>query len=209
MKTKKKNSPAMAQNHSLPSQEITCESVTEEIVASYAEQGYTLTFAEEVMRYDLSHTLPHVVVPPAVSYLTWSSETIHHFFTAYEAAFRERPGFPAWSEEAWIRWTTGDPTFRPDLSYLALAQHQSVGFITNDEDEERPGPIGWINQVGVHPRWRRQGLGAALITRALQAWKEAAKEDVMLHVNINNPGAIHLYQQLGFVVIGRRGKFRK
>jgi ribosomal protein S18 acetylase RimI-like enzyme len=31
----------------------------------------------------------------------------------------------------------------------------------------------------------------------------------MLHVNINNPGAIHLYQQLGFVIVGRRGKFRK
>ncbi|MBA2396981.1 MAG: GNAT family N-acetyltransferase [Ktedonobacteraceae bacterium] len=48
-----------------------------------------------------------------------------------------------------------------------------------------------------------------MITHALQAWRETGKEEVVLHVNVNNPGAIHLYQQLGFVIVRKRGKFSR
>ncbi|HEX6477269.1 MAG TPA: GNAT family N-acetyltransferase [Ktedonobacteraceae bacterium] len=128
---------------------------------------------------------------------------------AYDASFRDRPGFPGWSEEEWVRGTSGDAAFRPDLSYLAVVQGQSAGFITNEEDDTAPEPTGYINQVGVDPRWRRQRIGAALVVRSLQAWQEDGKVAIMLHVNVNNPGAIRLYQQLGFSFVGRRGKFRK
>jgi ribosomal protein S18 acetylase RimI-like enzyme len=80
-----------------------------------------------------------------------------------------------------------------------------VGFVTNADE----GQHGYTIQVGVHPNWRGQGLGAALTTYALQKWQETGKEAVILHVNVNNPGAMRLYQQLGFVVIRRRGKFSR
>jgi ribosomal protein S18 acetylase RimI-like enzyme len=94
------------------------------------------------------------------------------------------------------------------LSLLAVADGQAVGFVTNAEDEAAPGQNGYIIQVGVHPQWRGQRLGATLITRSLLAWQAEGKEVVILHVNSNNPEAIRLYQQLGFVVVRRRGKFR-
>jgi ribosomal protein S18 acetylase RimI-like enzyme len=197
----------MGQEHS--PEEITCENVTGEITASYAEKGYTLTFAEEVMRFDLSHAIPMVVVPPHNSFSTWTSERSHDFFVAYNASFRHRLGFPGWSEQEWTRWTSDNPTFRPDLSYLAEVQGQAAGFITNEEDDTAPEPTGYINQVGVDPRFRQQGIGASLVVRSLQAWQEEGKVVVMLHVNVNNPGAIRLFQQLGFSVVARRGKFRK
>src|SRR5258708_1391561 len=161
------------------------------------------------MRFDLSHAIPPVVVPPGVSFFTWTSERSHDFFMAYQASFRDRPGFPAWSEQEWVRWTSDNSTFRPDLSYLSEVQDQAAGFITNEEDDTASEPTGYINQVGVDPRWRRQGIGAALVVRSLQGWQEERKVAVMLHVNVNNPGAIRLYQQLGFSIVGRRGKFRK
>ena len=197
----------MRQEHSR--EEITCENVTGEIVTSYAEKGYTLTFAEEVMRFDLSQKIPQVVVPPDVSFFTWTSERSHDFFMAYDASFRDRPGFPGWSEEEWVRGTSDDAAFRSDLSYLAVVQGQAAGFITNEEDDTAPEPTGYINQVGVDPRWRRKRIGATLVVRSLQAWQEVGKVAIMLHVNVNNPGAIRLYQQLGFSFVGRRGKFRK
>ena len=199
----------MGQDHSIPPEDIRCENVTDEVIASYAEKGYLLTFVEEVMRYDLSRALPQVVVPFEVSYLSWAPERTHEFFTVYDASFRERPGFPGWSETEWVQWTSGDPAFRPDLSVLAVVQDQAVGFVTNAEDEEAPARHGYLIQVGVHPQWRGQGLGAALTTHALQAWRKAGKEAVILHVNVNNPGAIRLYQQLGFVIVRRRGKFAR
>jgi mycothiol synthase len=197
----------MGQEHS--PEEITCENITDEIVTSYAEKGFTLTFAEEVMRFDLSQKIPQMVVRPDVSFFTWATERSHDFFMAYNASFRDRPGFPGWSEEEWVRWTNDSPTFRPDLSYLAVVQGQAAGFITNEEDDTAPESTGYINQVGVDPLWRRQGIGAALVMHSLQAWQEDGKVTVMLHVNVNNPGAIRLYQQLGFVVVRRRGKFHK
>src|SRR5215469_13302894 len=115
----------MGQDDSVLPDEIRCEQVTDEVSASYAEQGYTLTFAEEVMRFDLSRALPHVVVPFAVSYLRWAPERTPDFFGVYAAAFQERLGFPGWTEAEWVQWTAGDPAFRPDLSVLAVVQGQA------------------------------------------------------------------------------------
>jgi len=195
----------MLPNHSTPPEEIRCENVTDEIIASYAAQGYILAFAEEVMRYDLSQALPQVTLPIEVTYALWEPEQTHDFFRMYHASFCERPGFPDWSEAQWIDWTANDPSFRPDLSMLAIVQEQVVGFVTSAEDEEEQQ--GYLIQIGVHPQWRAQGLGAALLARSLHAWREAGREAVILHVNSNNPGAMHLFQQLGFMSIARRGKF--
>ena len=195
----------MVQNPSSGTADITCENLTDEIIASYADKGFTLVFAEKVMRYDLSRTLPQVAPRSTITYLPWNEQNVHAFFTVYQAAFRDRPGFPGWSEEEWVHWVSDDPTFRPDLSFLAMVEEQPAGFVTNAED----GANGYLIQIGVHPQWRGQKLGAALMVHALQSWREDKKEAVILHVNHNNPAAIHLYEQLGFVVVRERGKFRR
>lgn len=200
----------MTNDHSLsPLEEMSSETLTDEIIASYREQGFTVIFAEEVMHYDLALAFPQVASLPSVSYLTWNEQSVHAFFTAYEAAFRERPGFPGWSEQEWVRWASEDSDFRPDLSFLAVAQGQAVGFVTNADYAGAGERTGYLDQVGVHPQWRSQGLAAALVTRSLEAWQREGKEAVRLHVNVNNPRAIRLFQQLGFMVVGRRGRMRK
>jgi mycothiol synthase len=189
---------------------ISCEDITDELAAAYAGQGYALTFAEEVCRFDLTgRTLPPIDMPVAVDYLEWTPARAHDIFAVYEAAFRDRPGFPGWSEAEWIRWTAGDPTFRPDLSVLAVIEGQGVGFITSADYEDEEARSGFVIQVGVHPEWRGRGLGAALTIHALKDWRDAGKEAVLLDVNVNNPVAIWLYEQLGFVVVRRRGRFSR
>jgi ribosomal protein S18 acetylase RimI-like enzyme len=191
-----------------PEEVINCEHISESLVASYKKRGFTLFFSEEIMAYDLTLSVPEIDAIQPLTYKTWDIHTAHDFFGVYQAAFRERPGFPGWSEEEWIRWTTDDPSFRPDLSSLALIEDQPVGFITNAEEAIESGNFGFIVQMGVDPRWRGQRVGTALISRTLQAWQNEGKQAVMLHVNNNNP-ALHLYYQLGFISVGRRGKFRK
>ena len=191
---------------------ITSEDLTDEVVAAYAQQGYALTFAEDVMRYDLSdpsRPLPHMDLPFAVTYLEWTPERASEFFAVYEASFRERPGFPGWSETEWTQWTVGDPTFRPDLSLLAVFEGRAVGFLTSADYEDEQAQYGFVIQVGVHPAWRGQKLGAALISRTLHHWRNAGKAALILDVNVNNAVAKHLYLQLGFQVVRRRGKFSR
>ncbi|MCL4560781.1 MAG: GNAT family N-acetyltransferase [Chloroflexi bacterium] len=199
----------MEYDHSVLPEELNCEDVTDEVISSYLKIGYRLTFAEEVMHFDLSRPIPQVVVQCEVSYLGWTPERSHDFFTVYASSFRERPGYPGWSEAEWVSWTSDDPAFRPDLSVLAVVQGQPVGFVTNADYEEAHGQQGYLIQLGVHPSWRGKGLGAALTIHSLQQWREAGKAAVILHVNINNPGAIRLYQQVGFVIVRRRGKFSR
>jgi ribosomal protein S18 acetylase RimI-like enzyme len=192
-----------------PEEVINCEHISESLVALYKKQGFTLFFSEEIMVYDLTLPIQEVDANYPLTYRTWETPPVHDFFGVYQAAFRERPGFPDWSEEEWIRWTADDPSFRPDLSLLALIEDQPVGFITNAEETIEAENVGFIVQMGVDPRWRGQRVGTALIARTLQAWQNEGKQAAMLHVNNNNPGALRLYRQLGFISVGRRGKFRK
>ena len=204
-------------NAPLSPERVTCEDITADEMDRYAAQGYTLVFAEEVMLRDLAADLPNIPIPPTVTLEAWQPDTAPDFFAVYEAAFRERPGFPGWPAEQWIRWIADDPTFRPDLSWLAREGGEGgedgvpVAFIASaeDEDEDAPGQRGYIIQVGVRPDRRRQGFGKLLVAHALDAWRREGRASALLHVNVNNPGAIRLYQDLGFIIVRRRGAFQR
>jgi len=61
-----------------------------------------------------------------------------------------------------------------------------------------------IANVAVEPAHRRKGIARALTQRALDHAHEKKVDDIWLHVRDDNPGAIDLYQQLGFVERARR-----
>lgn len=193
------------------SDRVTCEDLTGEVTARYTAEGYTLAFAEDVMRRDTRDLsdLPEPVPPAGVTLATWEAATVPAFYAAYAAAFAERPGFPNWSRERWVEWTADDPGFRPDLSWVALAGAAPVGFITCGADTEAPTPSGFIIQVGARPGWRARGLATALVIRALLGWRDAGYPAVTLDVNVNNPDARRLYERLGFTIIRRRGVFQR
>lgn len=188
-----------------------CENLTDDVMAALIARGYTLAFAEDVMRCDTRDLSAGVdaSLPAGIVLATWGESTISDFFVAYVASFRERPGFPAWSRARWVEWTADDDGFRPDLTWVALAGAEPVGFITCGADTAAETPTGYIIQVGVRPGWRGRGLARALMVRALAGWREAGYAAVILDVNVNNPGARRLYDRLGFTVIRRRGVFER
>lgn len=189
-------------------QRIRCEDVTEEITEKYHKLGYELVLQEYVMEHTLDD-IREVDMPYALSFQCWSQTLEEEFFKVYRASFKDRPGFPGWSLEKWVDWISSDPDFRPDLTYLATVDNQAVGFIASAREVEFSDKHGYIIQVGVVPEWRRRGVAAALTNKSLEAWREKGRESVLLHVNQNNPGAIRLYESLGFTSIRLRGTFQK
>src|SRR5215208_4430886 len=61
-----------------------------------------------------------------------------------------------------------------------------------------------IANVATHPDYRRRGIGKALTERVMQQARARNASAIWLHVRDDNPGAIQLYESLGFQEIARR-----
>jgi len=61
-----------------------------------------------------------------------------------------------------------------------------------------------ITLLGIHPEYRRQGLGELLLCKLLIAAVDWPLERATLEVRVSNASAIALYQKLGFQIAGRR-----
>lgn len=66
---------------------------------------------------------------------------------------------------------------------------------------------GQITNIAVHPDYRRQGLGDAVVKALLRHAKSAHLLSVSLEVRASNAAAIALYKSNGFREVGRRKGF--
>jgi ribosomal protein S18 acetylase RimI-like enzyme len=179
---------------------VETESLTVEAEALFAARGHRQVFAEDVMRIDLAAGVPDPVWPPGTRLAAWSATDAGRFHGVYEAAFRERPGFPGRTAAEWITGVTEDDGFRPQWSVLAsLGDLGDAGFVTAADD--------WIVQVGVVPAARGRGIGGALVTEALRRMRADGAAHAWLDVNVDN-AAVRLYRRLGFEHRGRRARYR-
>lgn len=69
---------------------------------------------------------------------------------------------------------------------------------------ERSRRIYLIANIATHPNHRRRGIARILTRRAMQYGWDKKASALWLHVRDDNPGAIHLYEELGFREIARR-----
>lgn len=182
----------------------------DDAIALFEKQGFRFVFAEDEMRRDLSQPIPDMLLPEGMASLSWTPQRAGLFFGVYHHAFRDRPGFPDWTEETWCHNLTGDPGFRPDLSLLIMDGREAVAFaICESEGGEQRSSEGWIVQMGVRPPWRNRGLGSALLCEAMRRFKAEGLRYAILDVNVNNPQALSVYRRLGFERCRRYTSFQK
>ena len=88
-----------------------------------------------------------------------------------------------------------------DASLLMYAGREIIGFMKINLG--LIGDAGFVNGIGIHPDYRRRGLARALMTASLVRAAKNGMENLVLEVDIENRGAIALYESLGFK--SRRG----
>ena len=67
-----------------------------------------------------------------------------------------------------------------------------------------------VNNIGVWPESRRQGVGGALLGAALEAAARRGAVEAVLEVRASNLPAQRMYERFGFLVVGeRRGYYRE
>jgi mycothiol synthase len=96
------------------------------------------------------------------------------------------------------------PQYQPDLYLLAVAPDGTCAAYCqceiNPEAQTRTGRSeGFVAAVGTHPRFRKQGLGRALLITGLQRLQAAGLSAALISVDADNPsGALRLYESVGF-----------
>ncbi len=181
---------------------VETESLTQAADVLYRSRGLRQSFAEDVMSMPLARRPPVAPAEPGVRFTEWTGPVARRFFAVWQAAFRERPGFPGWPAGTWIERTSADEDFRADWSLLASAGGVDLGFIV-------AAAGGWIVQVGVIPAARGRRISALLIAEVCRRMIAAGQTRAVLTVNVNNGSAIAVYERIGFTRTGRRARYER
>ena len=77
----------------------------------------------------------------------------------------------------------------------------AYGIISHAADE------GEVVSIAVDPAYRRRGYGAALLQALFSAARTLGVRQIFLEVRVTNRPAIALYENCGFVQVGRRPNY--
>jgi len=73
-----------------------------------------------------------------------------------------------------------------------------AGYVIADTVPNHGTPLGHVKDLAVRPDYRREGVGSALLSRALTVLGAAGAGSVKLEVRADNGGARRLYRRFGF-----------
>ncbi|MET3803501.1 mycothiol synthase [Nakamurella sp. UYEF19] len=125
---------------------------------------------------------------------------------AYNAAFADHWGSPPMDVDRWRITFAESSFFRPELSRVAVAGREIVGFVLVAEfpaqTEARGYRTAYVDRVGSLRSVRGRGLAAAMLTDSMRAQFDAGIRYAELTVDADSPtGAGRLYERLGYEVV--------
>jgi ribosomal-protein-alanine N-acetyltransferase len=107
--------------------------------------------------------------------------------------------------DVWPLWDIVGVLTVPNVVRLkAAAGDRLVGFVAGDV--RRSENLAWIATIGVHPDYRGQGVGAALL-RACEARLRPQVGRLRLCVRASNDTAIRLYLREGYAKAGNWSRY--
>jgi ribosomal protein S18 acetylase RimI-like enzyme len=105
-----------------------------------------------------------------------------------------------------LRWAgkVVDSTSLPLSGFVWEENGRIVGNASLVYQSYKGRKIAMIANVATHPDYRRRGIGRALTKQAMIYAKQKGAQDLWLQVRDDNPTAIKIYNDLGFVECARR-----
>ena len=109
-------------------------------------------------------------------------------------------------DDSFLRWASrmSETASMPLMGYVWEQDGRIVGNSSLIPFRDKGKRIYLIANVATHPDYRRRGIGRALTERVMKQARDNKASAIWLHVRDDNPGAIKLYQDLGFQEIARR-----
>src|SRR5512147_2785560 len=109
-------------------------------------------------------------------------------------------------DDKFLRWANhmAETTSLPLTGYVWEEDNKIIGNASLIPFRDQGKRIYLIANVATHPDHRRRGIGRALTERVMKQARDKRASAIWLHVRDDNPGAIKLYQELGFREMARR-----
>jgi RimJ/RimL family protein N-acetyltransferase len=153
------------------------------------------------MEVDLQ-ALPAPQLPAGFCWVAWGQDLLDlHAEALYESFHQEIDAtiFPSLGNRQGCQTLMAEisrkSVFVPTATWLLAGPDGPCGSVQGLS--ERNG-TGAIQNLGITPGQRGQGLGAALLLQALHGFRWAGMHRAMLEVTAQNDPAIRLYRRLGF-----------
>lgn len=182
-------------------------------VAFAEAHGYErIRYAFE-MRRPLDVPIADVPLPPGIELRPVREEDHRRIFDANAEAFLDHWEAAERTDDD-FRLLFAEPALDTSIWAVAWAGDEvagaSINWIDPEENERLGFDMGWLGQVSVRRPWRRQGVGAAVITASLRTLRDRGMSAAGLGVDAENPtGALALYEKLGFERHMTWGIYRK
>ncbi len=121
---------------------------------------------------------------------------------AMDEAFADHFGYTRQPEdellEEWRYWTQNDPHHDPNLWFLAVEDGEIAGMCINELEMDEDPAVSYVGVLGVRKRWRKRGLGTALLRHAFCEFYKRGKRKASLDVDSESlTGATRLYEKAG------------
>lgn len=109
-------------------------------------------------------------------------------------------------DNAFLRWASHavDTVSMPLSGYVWEENGEIIGNVSLIPYKHRKRKYYLIANVAVRPEQRRRGIGRLLTQAAMDHARQHRANETWLHVRDDNPGAIALYENLGFRELERR-----
>ena len=165
----------------------------------FEARGYRHVRTQYTMRIDLDdEPPPEPEWPDGLRPKPFRIEDAEAFYAAQTEAFEDEWGFVALPFEEWRKLRLEADDFDPSV-WTLVRDGDEVAAVVRCDAFRYGG--GWVGLIGVRRRWRRRGLGLALLQHTFRLFHQRGERRVGLGVDSANPtGATRLYERAGMYV---------
>ena len=181
-----------------------------EVRAALAARGYRIIRHTFHMLAELTDERPEPEWPPGVNVRNYEPGDEQRVYDAHMEAFADHWDFHPHPIEVWRTYGLDRDDFDPTLWLLAEDGDEVAGFSMNAWHFSGDPEFGWVGVLGVRRRWRRRGLGLALLRQSFLDFGRRGATRVALGVDADNTtGAVRLYERAGMRAVRRYDSYEK
>jgi mycothiol synthase len=160
------------------------------------------------MRIELDRVPAEPQWPLALTVRTATPDDAEAVYEAHQESFEDHWEHVRMPFEEWQHWLMREG-YDPSLWFLVEDDGEIAGLSLCREQDGEKG-AGWVSVLGVRERWRRKGLGRALLLHSFHEFRRRAFYAAALGVDADSlTGANRLYESAGMRVIRRNDVYEQ